>query len=85
MLNANDNLKIIFTLQSLDLSGDFSFIDLNYQNKNIRYDHTFNPTLQIVAEEFNNGTNLTLIAHSYSNTNLNYEKSYKGNGLGINL
>ncbi|TKX32757.1 type VI secretion system membrane subunit TssM [Campylobacter aviculae] len=78
MLNANDNIRVIFTLQSLDLSGDFSFINLGYQNKNIKYDHTFNPTLQIIAEEFNNGTNLNFTAYSYSNANLNYEKAYKG-------
>lgn len=78
MLNANDNIRINFTLQSLDLSADFSFIDLGYQNKSIKYDHTLNQTLQIIAEEFNNGTNLNFTAYSYSNANLNYTKTYKG-------
>lgn len=78
MLNANDNVRINFTLQSLDLSADFSFIDLGYQNKNIKYDHTLKQTLQIIAEEFNNGTNLNFTAYSYSNPNLNYTKTYNG-------
>ncbi|EAI7940240.1 type VI secretion system membrane subunit TssM, partial [Campylobacter coli] len=56
ILNGNDNIKVNFTIQSLDLSADFSFIKLGYDNKNIQYDHTLNQTLQIVAEKFNNGT-----------------------------
>ncbi|MGH2327456.1 type VI secretion system membrane subunit TssM [Campylobacter taeniopygiae] len=78
MLNANDNIKVNFTIQSLDLSADFSFVKFGYLNKNIQYDHTLNQTLQIVAEEFNNGTNLNFTAYNYSNPNLNYTKSYKG-------
>ncbi|WLR40893.1 hypothetical protein P3269_02920 [Campylobacter jejuni] len=50
ILNGNDNIKVNFTIQSLDLSADFSFIKLGYDNKNIQYDHTLNQTLQIVAE-----------------------------------
>lgn len=78
ILNANDNIKVNFTIQSLDLSADFSFIKLGYNDKNIRYDHTLNQSLQIIAEEFNNGTSLDFTAYSYSNPNLNYTKSYKG-------
>ncbi|EAH9112079.1 type VI secretion system membrane subunit TssM, partial [Campylobacter jejuni] len=52
ILNGNDNIKVNFTIQSLDLSADFSFIKLGYDNKNIQYDHTLNQTLQIVAEKF---------------------------------
>ncbi|ELM1334313.1 type VI secretion system membrane subunit TssM, partial [Campylobacter coli] len=78
ILNGNDNIKVNFTIQSLDLSADFSFIKLGYDNKNIQYDHTLNQTLQIVAEKFNNGTSLNFTAYNYSNPNLNYTKSYKG-------
>ncbi|EDP7718349.1 type VI secretion system membrane subunit TssM, partial [Campylobacter jejuni] len=42
ILNGNDNIKVNFTIQSLDLSADFSFIKLGYDNKNIQYDHTLN-------------------------------------------
>ncbi len=78
ILNANDNIRVNFTIQSLDLSADFSFVKLGYNNKNIQYDHTLDQTLQIVAEEFNNGTSLNFTAYNYSNPNLNYTKSYKG-------
>lgn len=78
IFNANDNARVNFTIQSLDLSTDFSFINLGYKNKNIKYDHTFNQSLQIVAEEFNNGTSFNLTAYNYSNPNLNYTKVYKG-------
>ncbi|EDP8340605.1 type VI secretion system membrane subunit TssM, partial [Campylobacter jejuni] len=67
ILNGNDNIKVNFTIQSLDLSADFSFIKLGYDNKNIQYDHTLNQTLQIVAEKFNNGTSLNFTAYNYSN------------------
>ncbi|EGB0291929.1 type VI secretion system membrane subunit TssM, partial [Campylobacter coli] len=66
ILNGNDNIKVNFTIQSLDLSADFSFIKLGYDNKNIQYDHTLNQTLQIVAEKFNNGTSLNFTAYNYS-------------------
>ena len=78
ILNADDNIKVNFTIQSLDLSADFSFVKLGYDNRNIQYDHTLNQTLQIVAEKFNNGTSLNFTAYNYSNPNLNYTKSYKG-------
>lgn len=78
MLNANDNVKVSFTIQSLDLSADFSSIDLNYKDKKMKYDHTFNSNLQIVAEEFDNATNFNLVSHSYSNSSLDYTKTYKG-------
>ncbi|EFC33328.1 hypothetical protein C414_000040088 [Campylobacter jejuni subsp. jejuni 414] len=78
ILNANDNIKVNFTIQSLDLSADFSSVKLGYNNKNIQYDHTLDQSLQIVAEEFNNGTSLNFIAYNYSNPNLNYTKSYEG-------
>lgn len=78
MLNANDNVKINFTLQSVDLSADFSFIDLGYNDKTMKYDHTLPQNLQIIADEFNNGTSFNIVAHSYSNPNLNYTKNYKG-------
>ncbi|WP_348518134.1 type VI secretion system membrane subunit TssM [Campylobacter sp. CCS1377] len=78
MLSANDNLRVNFTIQSLDLSADFSFIELGYQNKNIKYDHTLNQNLQIIVDEFNNGTNLYFVAYNYINNNLNHTKIYKG-------
>lgn len=78
MLNANDNIRVNFTIQSLDLSADFSFINIGYENKNIKYDHTLKQSLQFIAEEFNNGTNLSLTAYNYTNPNLSYTDSYKG-------
>lgn len=78
MLDSNDNTKINFTIQSLDLSADFSFIELQYNSKNVRYNHTLNSTLQIIAEQFNSNTNLNLTAFDYYNPNLSYNKIYIG-------
>ncbi|MCX2683849.1 type VI secretion system membrane subunit TssM, partial [Campylobacter sp. MIT 21-1685] len=78
MLNSNDNIKVNFTLQSLDLSGDFSFIELQYNSYNVRYDHTLNSTLQIVGEQFNGNTNLNLTVFDYHNSSLKYHKTYNG-------
>lgn len=78
MLDTNDNIRVNFTLQSLDLSADFSFIELQYGSHNVRYDHTLNSTLQIVGEQFNDNTKLTLRVFDYHNSNLNYHKTYSG-------
>ncbi|WP_301009471.1 ImcF-related family protein, partial [Helicobacter sp. UBA3407] len=78
MLTSNDNIKVNFTLQSLDLSADFSFIELQYNSHNVKYDHTLHSTLQIIGEQFNGNTNLNLTAFDYHNSNLNYHKTYSG-------
>ncbi|WP_290882827.1 ImcF-related family protein [Helicobacter sp.] len=78
MLNSNDNIKVNFTLQSLDLSADFSFIELQYNSHHLKYDHTLNSTLQIIGEQFNDNTNLTLTAFDYHNSSLSYQKTYSG-------
>lgn len=78
MLNANDNIKVNFTLQSLDLSADFSAIELQYNSYNVRYDHTLNSTLQIIGEQFNANTNFNLTTFDYHNPNLTHHKTYSG-------
>lgn len=78
MLSSNDNIKINFTLQSLDLSADFSHIEIQYNSHNVRYDHTLQSTLQIIGEQFDSNTNLNLTAFGYHNSNLSYQKTYSG-------
>lgn len=78
MLSSNDNIKVNFTLGSLDLSADFSFIELGYNSYDSKYDHTIKTTLQIVADQFHNNTNLSLKAYDYHNPNLSYHKKYSG-------
>lgn len=78
LFDSNDNLKFNFTLQSLDLSSDFSFVELHYNNHTMKYEHTLQSTLQIIAEQFSNNTNLTLKAVDYHNSKLNYDKTYSG-------
>lgn len=78
MLNANDNIKVSYTLKSLDLSADFSFIEFGYNNLSTKYDHTLNTNLAIIAEHFNHSSNLNFTAYNYANSNLSYQKNYKG-------
>ncbi|MBK1991865.1 type VI secretion system membrane subunit TssM [Campylobacter sp. 2018MI35] len=78
MLDLNDNVKINFMLKSLDLSSSFSFIELSYNSYKIRYDHTLKTNLQIIGDQFNTSTILSLNAYSFNNTNINYNKNYKG-------
>lgn len=78
MLNDNDNIKVIFTLHSLDLSADFAYIELKYQDKTMRYDHTLNSNLQIVGEQFINGASLVLTAYNYHNPDVIHNKTYEG-------
>lgn len=78
MLSANDNIKANYILESLDLSADFSFVEFGYNNFNVKYDHTLKTTLTVIAEQFNNGTNLNFTAYNYTNSNLSYNKNYKG-------
>lgn len=78
MLDLNDNIKLNFILKSLDLSSSFSFIELSYNSYKIRYDHTLKTNLQIIADQFNTSTILSLNAYSFNNANINYNKNYKG-------
>ncbi|EAJ1270487.1 type VI secretion system membrane subunit TssM [Campylobacter lari] len=78
MLNANDVMRVRFTLQSLDLSADFSFVKVQYNDTSIIYDHTLHTKLDVITDEFNNGTSFDFTAYSYLDANINYTKSYKG-------
>lgn len=78
MLNANDNITVHYTLKSLDLSADFSFIEFGYNSLNVKYDHTLNTNLAVIAEHFNNSTSLNFTAYNYINSNLSYNKNYTG-------
>ncbi len=78
LLDANGNIKVKFTLQSLDLSADFSYIEMSCNANKARYDHTLNSTFEIIVGQFDSNTHLLFKAHSYSNPNIHYTKTYKG-------
>lgn len=78
LFDSNDNIKLNFTLQSLDLSSDFSFVELQYNTHNMKYDHTIQSTLQIIADQFSSSTSLTLKAIDYHNSKISYDKIYSG-------
>lgn len=73
----NNNLNLNFSLHCLDLSSDFSSLDISYNDKSLRYDHTLNQQIQIIVEQFSNATELKFIGNNY-NQNPQYKKVYIG-------
>ena len=65
MFDANNNLTLNFFIQCLDLSSDFSSLDMGYNDTSIHYDHTLHPKLHIIIEHFNKNTELRLTANDY--------------------
>lgn len=78
ILSQNDNVKVHFTIKALDLSADFSHIDISYLNHPIVYDHTLKTQLNIIADQFTPATILNLSAYNYGSYQVSYENSYKG-------
>ncbi len=77
MFDSNNNLSLNFFINCIDLSPDFSSIDITYNDKSLHYDHTLNQKIQIITEQFNNSTEFSFIANDY-NQNPKYYKIYKG-------
>ncbi|WP_295701912.1 MULTISPECIES: type VI secretion system membrane subunit TssM [Helicobacter] len=73
----NNNLTLNFFIQCLDLSSDFSSLDISYNNQTLHYDHTFNPKIQIIIEQFNSSTELRLSVNDYYQMP-QYNKIYNG-------
>ena len=65
MFDTNNNLTLNFFIQCLDLSSDFSSLDIGYNDTNIHYDHTLNPKLHIVIEQFDKNTEFRLSVNDY--------------------
>lgn len=78
MLDSNDNIKVDFTIRSLDLSADFSHIELAYNDNYAKYDHTANSTIRIIGEQFSDSTNFSLSVFDYHNSSVSYQQSYSG-------
>lgn len=78
ILSQNDNVKVHFTIKALDLSADFSHIDISYLNHSITYDHTLKTQLHIIADQFTPATILNLSAYNYGSYQVSYENFYKG-------
>ena len=77
MFDNNNNLNLNFFVHCLDLSSDFSSLDISYNDKTLHYDHTLNQKIQIIVEQFNNSTELRFVANDY-NQNPQYQKTYMG-------
>ena len=77
MFDSNNNLNLNFSLHCLDLSSDFSSLDISYNDKTLHYDHTLNQKIQIIIEQFNNTTELRFVANDY-NQSPQYQKTYMG-------
>lgn len=78
LLSANDSIRVNFTLKSLDMSADFSHLQVGYGDKIMQYDHTLSTTLSMVGEQFSNGVSLEISAFNYANPNITYNKTYNG-------
>lgn len=77
MFDSNNNLTLNFFMRCVDLSADFSSIDVSYDDKSLHYDHTSSQRIYIIAEQFNNSTEFKFIANDY-NYNPQYKKIYDG-------
>lgn len=78
MLDTNDNLKVDFTIKSLDLSADFSHIELAYNDNVMKYDHTIKSNMRLIGGQFSNSTTLTLSVYNYHNSSIMHQKTYSG-------
>lgn len=77
MFDSNNNIKLNFFVQSVDLSSDFGSIDISYNDKSMRYDHTLSSSIQIIVEQFSKATEFKLVANDY-NQNMKYQMVFGG-------
>lgn len=80
MFDANNNFKINFTIQSLDLSSQFSRVNFDYDDYSMKYDHTVKNTIPIVTGKFSSGTELIVNAYPYvaSQSIKEYQRIFRG-------
>lgn len=77
IFDSNNNLKLSFYINCLDLSSDFSSLDISYNDKNLRYEHNIDEKIYIITEQFSTSTEFSFIANDY-NQNPKYKKLYTG-------
>lgn len=78
MLDSDDRIKINFYLKAVDLSADFSNINISYgNNERIVYDHTIPSSLHIMPRNFDTSTQLKFIA-KVQNENKTKQKIFNG-------
>ncbi|PZT47287.1 hypothetical protein B6S12_09875 [Helicobacter valdiviensis] len=78
ILSQNDNIKVNFTLKALDLSADFSYLEISYLNNSLKYDHTLKTQLNVIADQFSPSTLLNFNAYNYGSYQVSHNQTYKG-------
>ena len=56
MLDSNDDLKLNYNLKAVDLSANFSHINISYSNNSLTYDHTIASNLIVSSKNFDIST-----------------------------
>ena len=56
MLDSNDELKLNYNLKDVDLSANFSHINISYSNNSLTYDHTIASNLIVSSKNFDIST-----------------------------
>mgnify|MGYP001739528235 FL=1 len=56
MLDSNDELKLNYNLKAVDLSANFSHINIGYANNSLAYDHTIPSNLLVSSKNFDIST-----------------------------
>ena len=56
MLDSNDELKLNYNLKAVDLSANFSHINISYSNNSLTYDHTIASNLIVSSKNFDIST-----------------------------
>ena len=75
MLDLNDEIKINFYIKAVDLSADFSNINVSSVNdKSIIYDHTLPSSLHITPKDFDTSSQIKFAA-----------KFQNGNKIGLGI
>ena len=78
MLDLNDEIKINFYIKAVDLSADFSNINVSSVNdKSIIYDHTLPSSLHITPKDFDTSSQIKFAA-KFQNGNKIEQKTFSG-------
>ena len=78
MLDLNDEIKINFYIKAIDLSADFSNINVSSVNdKSITYDHTLPSSLHITPKDFDTSSQIKFAA-KFQNGNKIEQKTFSG-------
>lgn len=65
VLDFNNNIDVKFVIKIIALSGDYGRLSISYGDKEIQYDHTLTPSIEFVADAFDENTKLIITAFDY--------------------